>query len=43
MQLQGVQKGHADASPATAGVRHARDVAQDQQYLAGDGQWPVDR
>ena len=28
-----------DASQDTVGVRHARDVAQDRQYLAGDGQW----
>ena len=40
--LQGVQKGHADASHDTVGVRHARDVAQDRKYLAGDGQWPAD-
>ena len=31
-----------DASQDTVGVRHARDVAQDRQYLAGDGQRPVD-
>ena len=41
-QFQGVQKGHVDASQDTVGVRHARDVAQDQQYLAGDGQQPAD-
>ena len=34
-QFQGVQKGHVDASQDTVGVRHARDVAQDRQYLAG--------
>ena len=31
-----------DASQDIVGVRHARDVAQHQQYLAGDGQRPVD-
>jgi len=31
-----------DASQDTVGVRHARDVAQDRQYLAGDGQWQAD-
>ena len=36
-QFQGVQKGHVDASQDTVGVRHARDVAQDRQYLAGGG------
>ena len=41
-QYQGVQKGHVDASQDTVGVRHARDLAQDLQYLAGDGQCPVD-
>src|SRR3990170_5953507 len=41
-QFQGVQKGHVDASQDTVGVRHARDVAQDWQYLAGDGQRPAD-
>ena len=41
-QFQGVQKGHVDASQDTVGVRHARDVAQDRQYLAGDGQRPAD-
>ena len=41
-QLQGVQKGHVDALQDKVGVRHARDVAQDRQYLAGDGQWPAD-
>ena len=41
-QFQGVQKGHVDASQDTVGVRHARDVAQDRQYLAGDGQRPID-
>ena len=40
-QFQGIQKGHVDASQDTVGVRHARDVAQDQQYLAGDGQRPA--
>ena len=42
-QFQGVQKGHVDASQDTVGVRHARDVAQDLQYLAGDGQRPARR
>lgn len=42
-QFQGVQKGHVDASQDTVGVRHARDVAQDRQYLAGDGQRPARR
>jgi hypothetical protein len=37
-QFQGVQKGHVDALQDTVRVRHARDVAQDRQYLAGDGQ-----
>ena len=37
-QLQGVRKGHMDASQDTVGVWHARDVAQDWQYLADDGQ-----
>ena len=37
-QFQGVQKGHMDVSQDTVGVRHARDVAQDRQYLASDGQ-----
>ena len=37
VQLQGVQK-----SQDTVGVRHAHDVAQDRQYLAGDGQRPAD-
>ena len=41
-QFQGVQKGHVDTSQDTVVVRHARDVAQDQQYLAGDGQRPAD-
>ena len=41
-QFQGVQKGHMDASQDTVGVRHARDVAQDRQYLSGDGQRPAD-
>ena len=41
-QFQGVQKGHVDASQDTVGVRHARDVAQDRQYLACDGQRPAD-
>ena len=41
-QFQGVQKGHVDASQDTVRVRHARDVAQDRQYLAGDGQRPAD-
>ena len=41
-QFQGVQKGHVDASQDTVGVRHARDVAQDRQYLADDGQRPAD-
>ena len=36
-QFQGVQKGHVDASQDTVGVQHARNVAQDRQYLAGDG------
>ena len=31
-----------DASQDTVGVRHACDVAQDRQYLAGDGQRPAD-
>ena len=31
-----------DALQDTVGVRHARDVAQDQQYLAGGGQRPAD-
>ena len=34
-QFQGVQKGRVDASQDTVGVRHARDVAQHRQYLAG--------
>ena len=42
-QFQGIQKGCMDASQDTVGVRHARDVAQDRQYLAGDGQWPARR
>ena len=42
-QFQGVQKGHVDASQDTVGVWHARDVAQDRQYLAGDGQRPARR
>ena len=41
-QFQGVQKGRVEASQDTVGVRRARDMAQDQQYLAGDGQWPAD-
>ena len=41
-QFQGVQKGRVDASRDTVGVRHARDVAQDRQYLACDGQRPAD-
>ena len=41
-QFRGVQKGHVDASQDTVGVWHARDVAQDRQYLAGDGQRPAD-
>ena len=41
-QFQGIQKGHVDASQDTVGVRHARDVAQDRQYLVGDGQRPAD-
>ena len=41
-QFQGIQKGHVDASQDTVGVQHARDVAQDRQYLAGDGQRPAD-
>ena len=36
-QFQGVQKGYMDASQDIV-VRHARDVAQDRQYLVGDGQ-----
>ena len=28
-----------DVSQYTVSARHARDVAQDRQYLAGDGQW----
>ena len=43
VQFQGIQKGHVDASQDTVGVRHARDVAQDRQYLAGDGQRPARR
>ena len=39
VQFQGVQKGRVDAMQDTVGVRHARDVAQDRQYLVGDGQW----
>ena len=31
-----------DASQDTIGVRHARDVAQEWQYLAGDGQRTAD-
>ena len=31
-----------DASQDTVGVWHANDVAQDRQYLAGDGQRPAD-
>ena len=42
VQLQGVQKEHAGASQDIVGVCHARDVAQDRQYLAGDGQRPTD-
>ena len=42
-QFQGVQKGGVDASEDTVGVRHARDVAQDRQYLADDSEWPADR
>ena len=42
MQFQGVQKGHVDALQDTVGVRHARDVAQDRQYVVGDGQQPTD-
>ena len=41
-QFQSVQKGHMDASQDIVRVRHARDVAQHRQYLAGDGQWPAD-
>ena len=41
-QFQGVQKGHVDVLQDTVGVRHACDVAQDRQYLAGDGQRPAD-
>ena len=41
-QFQGVQKGHVDASQDTVGVRHACDVAQDRQYLAGGGQQLAD-
>ena len=41
-QFQGIQKGHVDASQDTVEVRHACDVAQDRQYLAGDGQRPAD-
>ena len=41
-QFQGVQKGHVDTSQDTVGVRHARDVAQDRQSLASDGQRPAD-
>ena len=41
-QLQGIQKGHMDASQDTVGVQHARDVAQHRQYLASDGQRPAD-
>ena len=41
-QFQGVQKGRVDASQDTVGVRHARDVAQDRQYLAGDGRQLAD-
>ena len=42
VQFQGVQKGRVDAMQDTVGVRHARDVAQDRQYLASDGQRPAD-
>ena len=41
-QFQGVQKGHVDVSQDTVGVWHARDVAQDRQYLAGGGQQLAD-
>ena len=41
-QFQGIQKGHMDASQDRVGVWHACDVAQDRQYLAGDGQRPAD-
>ena len=41
-QFQGVQKRHVDTSQDTVRVRHAHNVAQDRQYLAGDGQWPAD-
>ena len=40
-QFQGVQKRHVDALQDIVGVQHARDVAQDQQYLVGDGQRPA--
>ena len=32
-----------DVSQYTVSARHARDVAQDRQYLADDGQRPTDR
>ena len=41
-QFQGVQKGHVNASQDTVRVRHAHDVAQHRQYLAGDGQRSAD-
>ena len=41
-QFQGVQKGHVDASQDTVEVWHARNVAQDRQYLVSDGQRSVD-
>ena len=41
-QLQSIQKGHMDVSQDIVGVRHARDVAQDRQYLADGGQRPAD-
>ena len=42
VQFQGVQKGRVGASQDIVGVRHARDVAQDRQYLVVDVQWPAD-
>ena len=40
-QFQGVQNGLVDASQDTVEVWHAHDLAQDRQYLAGDGQQPA--
>ena len=40
-QFQGVQKAHVDVSQDTVEVWHGHNVAQDWQYLAGDGQQPA--